>query len=99
MQSAMSSKIPKIISGILATISLAVTGFVLLPSFWFWVCWEIAAAGLVALGCIGEWYMFCNPAKEGHELHHRRREMQFITAVAIGVFMEFLALGHVIPEA
>jgi len=98
VQTVIKSKIPKIICGILATISIPVIGFILLPSFWFWVCWEIVAAGLVAVGCCGEWYMFFNPAKEGHESHHRRRELQFITAVAIGVFMEFLALGHAIPE-
>jgi hypothetical protein len=99
IQTAIKSKIPKMICGILATISIVVIGFILLPSFWFWVCWEIAAAGLVAVGCGGEWYMFLNPAKDGHETPHRRRELQFITAVAIGVIMEFFALGHAIPEA
>jgi len=89
----------KVICATLMTISAVVLAFLLLPSLWFWVCWEILAAGLVALGCCGEWYMFLNPAKKGHESHHRRKELQFITAVAIGVFMEFLALAHAIPEA
>src|SRR6266481_3508304 len=99
MQTATKSNTAKIICGILATISIVGVGFVLYPSFWFWVCWEIVAAGLVSVGCGGEWFMFQNPAKEGMELQHRRREMQFITSVAIGVFMEFFALGHAIPEA
>ena len=91
-------KIPKTIWAILATISISVVGFFVLPSFWFWVCWEILSLGLVAIGCAGEWYLFLKPAKESHESHHRRRELQFITAVAVGVWMEFLALAHAIPE-
>ena len=92
----------KIICGIIATISIAVLGFFMLPSLWFWISWEVLAAGLVAVGCASEWYLFLKPSKEGdeaHKLHHRRRELQSVTAVAIGVLMEFLALSHAIPEA
>jgi len=81
----------------LAIIIAAVLSFKL-SSFWFWTCWEVLAAGAVAIGCFGEWYMFLHPAKKGHEFPHRRRELQFITAVAIGVAMEFFALFHAIPE-
>jgi hypothetical protein len=84
---------------VVATISITVFGRLVLSPFWFWVYWEVFASALVAIGCGGEWYLFINPAKEGHEAQHRRKEFQFITAVAIGVFMEFLALGHAIPEA
>jgi len=92
-------KIPKAIWAIIVTISITVFCFFALPSFWFWTCWEILAAGMVAVGCGGEWYLFLNPAKEGQERAHRRRELQFITGIALGVAMEFLALAHVIPEA
>lgn len=95
----MKSKIPKIICGVFATISIAVLAFLALPSLWFWVCWEIIAAALVAVGCGGEWYLFQNAAKEGHESLRRRRELQFIAVVAIGVTLEFIALIHAIPEA
>lgn len=43
--------------------------------------------------------MFKTAAKPGHEDHHRHRELQFILAVAIGVTMELIGLGHAIPEA
>lgn len=99
IQTAIKSTSPKIICGIIATISIAVLGFLMLSSSWFWISWEVVAAGLVAIGCAGEWYLFLNPAKDGHELHHRRRELQFVTAVALGVLMEFFALSHAIPEA
>lgn len=90
------------ICGIIATISIAVLGFFSLPTLWFWISWEILAGGLVAVGCVGEWILFRNPAEERNKLqkeHHRRRELQCITAVAIGVVMEFVALAHAIPEA
>ena len=85
--------------GILTTILIVVVGRLVLRPIWFWVSWEILAAGLVALGCAGEWYLFKNPAKRGQAPEHRRRELQFITAVAVGVCMEFFALAHAIPEA
>lgn len=85
--------------GILATISIVVLGFSILPSVWFWVCWEVVAAGFVAFGCFGEWYLFKTPAKPGHQEKHRRRELQFILLVAIGVTMELMGLAHAIPEA
>src|ERR1700690_2093630 len=87
-------KIPKIICGIIATISIVGVCFFEFSSFWFWTSWEIIAAALVAIGCIGEWIMFLKPAKKGGESDHRHRELQFITAVAIGVAMEFFALSH-----
>lgn len=91
--------IPKMISGILATFSIVVVGYFLLRPIWFWVCWEIFAAGLVAVGCAGEWYLFKNPAKRGHAPEHKRSELKFVTAVALGVSMELVALAHAIPES
>src|SRR5437867_12703194 len=93
------SKIPKTIWGIMAAILAARIGFVFLISVWFWICWEIFAGALVAVGCFGEWYLLKTPAKRGEEDHHKTRELQFILVVAIGVTMEFLALSHSIPEA
>lgn len=93
---------PKVICGIIATISIVVIGFLVLSSFWFWTSWETIAGGLVAAGCWGEWYLFRNPVDEGDELQklrHRRKELQCIIAVAIGVTAEFAALSHAIPEA
>jgi hypothetical protein len=98
----MRAKIPKMICGIIATISIVVVGFFSLSAFWFWTCLEITAGGLVAGGCWGEWYLFKNPPDEGDEsqkLLHRRKELQCIIAVAIGVTVEFAALSHAIPEA
>src|SRR5882762_6157852 len=69
------SKIKKIIWGILAAILIAICLFLLLPSLWFWISWEIVAAGLVAIGCFGEWHLFRTPASPGHEEEHRRREL------------------------
>lgn len=97
-QTEMKVKMPKMICGIIATISIVVIGFFLLSTFWFWTCLEIIGGFLVAVGCIGEWYLFGHPAKAGHELSHRRSELQYIVAVAVGVSMEFLAILHSIPE-
>src|SRR2546423_170578 len=91
-------KAPKIIWGIIAAIPCGVLGFLLLRSLGFWICWEIVAAGLVALGCFGEWYMFKHPVKDNDKERHQK-ELQFIMAVTIGVTMEFLGLAHAIPEA
>jgi hypothetical protein len=96
------SIIPNIICITIATFAIAVIGYFSLSPFWFWICWVFVGAGLVAIGCIGEWYLFINPAPESDEClksHHRRREFQFITAVAIGVTMDFIGLFHEIPEA
>src|SRR5437879_5309371 len=90
------SKITRMIWGILATTSIAVVAFLVHPRLWFWVSWEVFAAALVAIGCIGEWYLFGNPATVGHEAKHDRRELQFISAVSIGVTMELFALAHAI---
>ncbi len=94
--------IPKIVCGIIATISIVVIGVFSLSPFWFWTSLEIVAGLLVAGGCWGEWYLFKNPADEGDEsakhLHHSR-EVRCIIAVAIGVTVEFVALAHSIPEA
>jgi hypothetical protein len=96
----MNSKTPKIISGIVATMSLIALDFVLLPSFWFWVSLEFSAAVLVAYGCVGEWYLHHHPAgrkKVEKEAHHKQ-ESRYILSVALGVTMELFLLGHSIRE-
>src|SRR5437899_12517248 len=55
----------KAICAIIATISIAAFGFLLLPSIWFWIGWEILGAVLVAIGCVGEWYLITNPPMSG----------------------------------
>jgi hypothetical protein len=52
-------------------------------------------------GCAGEWYLHHHPAgrKKVEREEHYKLESRFIAAVVIGVFMEFLALGHAIPAA
>jgi hypothetical protein len=99
MQISATSSTPRIIGGIILTISIAVLAFLALPSVWFWVCWEVAAAALVAGGCFGEWYLFKTAPKPGHEGEHRRRELQCILGVAIGVTMELIAIPHALLEA
>lgn len=93
------SRIPKTIWGILAAISTAVFGFILLSSVWFWICWEVVASALVAIGCFGEWYLFKTPATPSDEDCHRGKELHFILVVAIGVAMELIGLSRSIPEA
>lgn len=96
----MKNNIPKIISGIAATIFLIFVAFVLLPSFWFWVSFEIFAALFVVIGCGGEWWLHHHPAgrrKQEKDEHHNL-ESRFIGAVVIGVTMELFALGHTIRE-
>lgn len=88
----------RIISGTIIAILLIVTGALLLPSFWFWVCWEILAALLVARGCIAEWYLFRFPAASGMKTQHRASELKAIAAVAIGVTMEVFGVSHSIRE-
>jgi hypothetical protein len=100
MQIPIKSKIPKIISGIATTIALISVVFFLLPSFWFWVSLEIFAAGAVAIGCSGEWWLHHHPAgreKRAKQEHHKL-ESRFISLVALGVIMELFALGHSIRE-
>ncbi|MGD0252432.1 MAG: hypothetical protein ABSC01_07010 [Verrucomicrobiota bacterium] len=101
IQTNATAKNAKIACGIIATISVILIGHFLLSSFWFWTSLEITAGALVAGGCWGEWYLFNNPPDEGDALHksrHRRKELQCIIAVAIGVSVEFLALFHAIPQ-
>lgn len=95
------SKIPKMISGILAAILIAVVSYILLPLVWFWIGFEVFAALLVAVGCVGEWYLFHRPAgrEKREKEQHRKFESRFILAVAAGVTMEFFALAHAIPAA
>ena len=94
---------PKIICITIAAVLIAVIGYFSGPSFWFWICWVFGGAGLVAIGCVGEWALFIKllPEDSDDQLksHHRRRELQFITAVAIGVTMDFIGLFHEIPQA
>jgi hypothetical protein len=94
-------KIPKIICGSIIAIFIAVVGYASLSSFWFWTALEVFGGASVAVGCVGELYLFANPADENDELqkaHHRHRELQCIMAVAIGVTVEFIALFHAIQE-
>jgi hypothetical protein len=96
-----SAKIPKIICGIIIAIFIVAVGYFLLSAFWFWTSLEIIGGAAVAIGCIGELYLFVNPVDENDEFkksHHRRRELQCITAVAMGVTIEFIALFHAISE-
>lgn len=95
------SKLPKMISGILAAILIAIVSYLLLPPVWFWIGFEVVAALLVAVGCVGEWYLFHHPAgrEKREKEQHRKFEARFILAVAAGVTMEFFALAHAIPEA
>lgn len=54
----------------------------------------------VAIGCAGEWYLHHHPTgrkKQERDAHHKL-ESRFIGAVALGVAMEFFALGHSIQE-
>jgi hypothetical protein len=101
MQIATNNNIAKIISGILATISIVVIARIVFPAIWFWIAFEVSAALLVAVGCAGEWYLHHHPAgrKKVEKEEHHKLESRFIAAVVLGVFMEFFALGHAIPEA
>ena len=101
MHTAIKINTAKIISGILATILSAVIVRIIVPAIWFWIGFEIVAALLVAIGCAGEWYLHNHPAgrKKVEKEEHHRLESKFILAVVIGVFMEFCALGHVIPAS
>ena len=101
MQIATNNNTAKIISGILATISIAVIARIVVPAIWFWIAFEVSAALLVAVGCAGEWYLHHHPAgrKKVEKKEHHKLESRFIAAVVVGVFMEFFALGHAIPEA
>jgi hypothetical protein len=96
----MDRRIPQIISGIVATILTVSFGWFLLPSFWFWVGFEIVAAMLVAGGCSGEWYLHHHPAgrKKQEKDEHHQAEARFIAMVSIGVIMELFVLAHSIRE-
>ena len=101
MQIPIKNKIPKIISGIVATIVLISLGDFILSPFWFWVSLEIIAAALVAIGCSGEWWLHHLPAgrKKKEKDEHHKLESRFMKAmVALGVIIELFALGHSIKE-
>ena len=96
----MNSRTPKIISGIIATISCISLAFFFLTEFWFWVSFELSAAAIVTIGCGGEWWLHHHPAgrkKKERDLHHSI-ESKFIGMVVIGLIMEFASLGHSIRE-
>jgi hypothetical protein len=97
----MKSNAAKIISGILATISIVVIARIIVPAIWFWIGFEVVATLLVTIGCGGEWYLHHHPAgrKKVEKQEHHKIESRFIAAVAVGVFMELVFLGHAIPEA
>lgn len=99
-QIAMKSKIQKMIPGIVVTLICISVVFLFLPSFWFWVGFEVVAALLVAIGCGGEWYLHHHPAgrKKVEKDKHHNFESWYIAAVSVGVFMELFALGHSIRE-
>ena len=96
----MNSNVPKMVPWIAATSLLMAIAFILLSSFWFWVSFETIAVSLVAIGCSGEWYLHHHPAgRKKHEKDdHHKLESRFIGAVALGVTMELVALGHSIRE-
>ncbi len=96
----MKNRIQKIISRIVATVSLVIIAFVFLPSFWFWVLFEFSALALVACGCIGEWHLHHHPAgRQKYEKDQRHKlESRFIFSIALGVTMELASLGHSIRE-
>jgi hypothetical protein len=100
MQIPKKSKIPKIISGIVATFVLIALAWIALSPFWFWVSFEILAALLVASGCSGEWWLHHHPAgkKRNEKDEHHKIESRFIAMVSVGVIMECFALGHSIRE-
>jgi hypothetical protein len=100
MQTPTKSNIPKIISGIVATTILILLLRLLLPSFWFWVAFEIFAALLVASGCCGEWWLHHHPAgrRKKEQDEHHKIESKFIAMVSLGVIMELFALGNSIRE-
>jgi len=88
------------ICGIIIAILIVVFVFLKISgSVWFWNSWEIFASLLVAIGCLGEWYLFKKTPQNGLESHHRKIELLCLYAVAIGVTLEFLGLFHAIPEA
>lgn len=95
------SKIAKIALGILAIVSIGIVAYIALPAIWFWIGYEVGSALLVAVGCSGEWFLHHHPAgkKKVEKEEHHRMESGFIGAVVVGVCMELLFLGHVIPEA
>lgn len=86
----------------IATILVIAILLVLLPSFWFWVSWEVIAGAMVAIGCGFEWYLLGHEPEDGMDSlikqRHRKKEMQFALLVAMGVTMEFIALAHTVPE-
>lgn len=82
-----------------AAILLLLVCLIARTSFWFWVCWQIVAAGLVTVGCVGEWHLFLRPPKEGDQEVHQRKTLRFITFAAIGACMQFIALAYTIPDA
>ena len=92
----------KTICGIIALSSALGVLFWLLPSSLFWT-WEALGALGVAYGCIGEWRLLIKgpiESKDPSELHRRHvLEIRYVSAVAIGVTMEFFALAHTVPEA
>jgi len=67
--------------------------------FWFWVCWQISAAGLVTIGCVGEWHLFVRPPTKGEQDIHQRNTLRFISFAMIGACMQFIALVYTIPDA
>ena len=95
-QTAAKSNIPKIISGIAITILIIALGWFLIPTFWFWIAFEIFAGMLVASGCLGEWYLHHHPAgkKKREKDEHHKLESRYIAMVAVGVTMEFFVLAH-----
>lgn len=57
------------------------------------------AAGLVTVGCVGEWHLFLRPPTSVDPDMHQRKTLRFITFAAIGAFMQFIALAYTIPDA
>jgi hypothetical protein len=98
-QTSNTRRIPKRIWAPVVTISIVVIGYLILPTLWFWIAWEVVAALLVAVGCFGEWHLFKREAAPNGEQSHRAWELRFILMVAIGVTMELGALPKTIVEA
>jgi len=85
------------IASIVAVISSVLLGAVLLPSFWFWVCWKLSQAHLLYVG-VSQNVLVEVSSKPGFKAAHRANELKAVLTVSIGVLMELGGLAHAIKE-